>query len=67
LAAINDGDFDYLVTTPDYDQDHPEASTVPAQRAWLSSASAAERVASGELVDVWRLDGPLDPSICAAS
>ncbi len=67
VAAINDGDFDYLVTTPDYDQDHPESSRVPAQRAWLSSASAAERVAGGELVDVWRLDGALDPSICTTS
>jgi hypothetical protein len=66
VAAINNGDFDYIVTTPGYDQDDPEAATVPVERAWLAAAGArAERIAGGELVDVWSLDGPLDPAICA--
>ena len=65
LAAINTGEFDYVVTTPAYDQDDPEASAAPIERAWLSAATAsATRIGGGDLVDVWALDGPLDPSVC---
>ena len=33
VAAVNTGDYDYLVTTPGYDQDDPEAATVPIERS----------------------------------
>jgi hypothetical protein len=65
VAALNGEDFDYLVTSPGYEQDDPEANVAPVERDWISRAGAVERVAGGELVDVWRLDGPLDPTICA--
>jgi hypothetical protein len=65
LAAINDGEFDYVVTTPSYDQDAPTSATAPVERGWLAAAGA-ERVAGGDLVDVWRPAGPLDPSTCPA-
>jgi hypothetical protein len=64
LAAVNERDFDYVVTTPDYDQDDPTAAVLPIQRAWLAAAPNAERVAGENLVDVWRLDGMLDPAAC---
>jgi len=65
VAAINNGDFDFVVTTPEYDQDHPEASITPLAKVWLANPkSRAERVTGGRLVDVWRLGGQLDPAIC---
>ena len=65
MAAVNNSDFDYLVTTPEYDQDDPEDVTVPIERDWLSVATgAARRVGGTELVEVWELSGQIDPSIC---
>ena len=67
VAAINQGDFDFVVTTPEYHQDDPEAATVPRERAWIDGrAATAQRVAGAGLVDVWQLAGPLDPAACAA-
>jgi hypothetical protein len=66
IAAINHGGFDYVVTTPEYHQDDPEAATEPRERAWMEAEPAARRVAGAALVDVWRLRGPLDPATCGA-
>jgi hypothetical protein len=66
VGAINNGDFDYVVTTPEYHQDDPEAATVPRERAWIDAEPGAKRIAGAGLVDVWRLGGPLDPATCAA-
>lgn len=63
LVAAGEG-FDYLVTTPDYDQDDPEGSVPPPERAALLASPAAVRVATGPLVDVWRLDGAPTPRLC---
>jgi hypothetical protein len=65
IGAINSGDFDYVVTTPTYHQDDPEAATLPEQRSWIAAAKA-RRVAGAGLVDVWQLDRPLDPAACGA-
>jgi hypothetical protein len=66
IAAINDGRYDYVVSTPTYHQDDPAADTEPIQRKWLSRADNVERVAGAGLVDVWRVTGTLDPLACAA-
>ena len=66
IGALNDGDYDYVVTTPTYHQDDPAADTVPVQRDWISRAGNVERVAGANLVDVWRVTGPLNPLACAA-
>jgi hypothetical protein len=66
IGAINLGGFDYVVTTPAYNQDDPQAATEPRERAWIAIEPAARRVASAGLVDVWQLAGPLDPATCAA-
>jgi hypothetical protein len=66
IGALNDGDFDYVITTPAYHQDDPAADTVPPQRDWISRAGNIQRVAGANLVDVWRITGPLDPNACAA-
>ncbi|MGH2984921.1 MAG: hypothetical protein ACRDK5_11855 [Solirubrobacterales bacterium] len=65
VSAINHGDFDYVVTTPEYHQDDPEAATVPRERAWIDADPRAQRIAGAGLVDVWQLGGPLDPAACA--
>ncbi len=66
IAALNDGNYDYVVTTPTYHQDDPAADTVPRQREWISRAGNVQRVAGANLVDVWKVTGPLDPLACAA-
>lgn len=65
VAAVNNGDFDYLVTTPAYDQDHPEAATTPVETLWLESARGARHVAGNGLVAIWELRGAIDPDACA--
>jgi hypothetical protein len=66
IGALNDGGFDYVVTTPAYHQDDPAADTAPVQRDWISRAGNVQRVAGANLVDVWKVTGPLDPLACAA-
>jgi hypothetical protein len=66
IGALNDGDYDYVVTTPTYHQDDPAADTAPVQRDWISHAGNVQHVAGAGLVDVWRVTGPLDPLACAA-
>ena len=65
IGALNDGDFDYVVTTPTYHQDDPAADTAPVQRDWISRAGNIQHVAGAGLVDVWRVTGLLDPLACA--
>jgi hypothetical protein len=66
IAALNDGDFDYVVTTPTFHQDNPAADTTPVQRTWISRAGNVKRVAGAGLVDVWRITGPLQPEACVS-
>jgi hypothetical protein len=67
IGALNDGDYDYVITTPTYHQDDPDADTVPVQRNWISHAGNVQRVAGAGLVDVWKVTGPLDPMACVAA
>jgi hypothetical protein len=66
IGALNDGDYDYVVTTPTYHQDDPAADTAPVQRNWISHAGNVQHVVGAGLVDVWKVTGPLDPLACAA-
>ena len=61
IAALNDGGYDYVVTTPTFHQDDPAADTAPVQRTWISRAQNIQHVAGAGLVDIWRVTGPLDP------
>jgi hypothetical protein len=65
IAALNDGEYDYVVTTPTYHQDDPAADTAPMQREWISRAGNIQHVAGAGLVDVWKVTGLLDPLACA--
>ena len=65
IGAINGGDYDYVITTPTYNQDNPALDKVPVQRFWVEGGRNVQRVAGAGLVDVWQLTGPLDPIACA--
>ena len=45
IGALNDGGYDYVVTTPTFHQDDPAADTAPVQRDWIShgGTSSASR------------------------
>jgi hypothetical protein len=64
IGVINTGDYDYVVTTPTYNQDDPAADTAPIQRTWVRAGRNVRRVAGAGLVDVWQLTGPVDPIAC---
>jgi hypothetical protein len=66
IGALNDGDYDYVVTTPTFHQDDPAADKAPVQRQWISRAENVQHVAGAGLVDVWRITGPLAPEACVA-
>jgi hypothetical protein len=65
IGAINNGDFDYVVTTPTYHQDDPSLDKAPVQREWLKHGVNVKRIAGAGLVDVWQLTGPISPLACA--
>ena len=63
-AAVNAGDYDYMVSTPAYDQDNPESAATPVESLWLRGSANARHLGGTGLVDVWELSGPLDPRAC---
>jgi hypothetical protein len=67
IGALNDGDFDYVVTTPTFHQDDPASDKVPVQRTWISRAQNIQHVAGAGLVDVWRITGTLAPEACVST
>jgi hypothetical protein len=67
IGAINSGNFDFVVTTPTYNQDNPAADAVPVQRSWIKNGGNVARVGGARLVDVWQITGPIDPNACVAA
>jgi hypothetical protein len=60
--AINDGNYDYVVTTPKLGQDEAVA---PPENLWTGrDPNARPAIISGPAV-VYQITGPLDPSTCA--
>jgi hypothetical protein len=60
--AINDGDYDYVVTTPKLGQIE---TTAPPENLWTSRDANVETVIQSGPAAVYRVTGPLDPSTCA--
>ncbi len=60
--AVNDGDYDYVVTT--FDGPNPLSDTTSREREWVQGDPAAEEVLADDPVAVYRLNAPLDPSAC---
>jgi hypothetical protein len=65
IAAVNGGDYEFVVTTPAYDQDNPESATAPVESLWIQGARNIRKLAGTGLVDLWEVAGPLDPAACA--
>jgi hypothetical protein len=63
--AINDGDYDYLVTTPDLDLNNPVRARTSPERGWVQDDPAVEQLLLVGRVGVFRLNGELDAGGCA--
>jgi hypothetical protein len=67
-AAVNAGDFRYLVTTPGRNPWHPATLYFSPEAGWTMSDPAAQvvlrRDALGQQIVVFKLRGRLDPSGC---
>jgi hypothetical protein len=60
--ALNDGDYEYVVTT--YDRRFPGADQTSREREWIVRDPAAEALQSDGPVTVYELTGELDPAGC---
>jgi hypothetical protein len=62
--ALNEGDYDYLVTTPDLDLNDPHSARTSPERGWVDDDPAVEPLVRVGRVAVYRLNGTLDPDGC---
>ena len=62
--AVNEGDYDYLVTTPELDLNNPSRASSSPERGWVRNDPAVQEVVHSGRVSVFRIDGALDPSGC---
>jgi hypothetical protein len=67
-AAVNAGHFRYVVATPARDPWHPKPLRQSPEETWTASDPAARllytRRATGQVISVFELHGPLDPASC---
>jgi hypothetical protein len=62
--AVNDGDYDYVVTTPELDLNAPATTGISPERGWLLTDPHATEILHTGRVSVFRLTGELDPGTC---
>ncbi len=62
--AVNDGDYDYLVTTPALDLNNPSTAETSPERGWVINDPAVQEVVHSGRVSVFRINGALDPTGC---
>ena len=62
--AVNDGDFDYLITTPELDLNDPATASPSPERGWIRNDPAVEEVLHAARVSVFRINGQLTPGGC---
>jgi hypothetical protein len=65
--AVNDGDYDYLITTPTLDLNNPATATPSPERGWVRNDPAAQEILHSGRVSVFRINGPLSPQGCATN
>lgn len=63
--AVNDGDYDYLITTPELDLNDPATARPSPERGWVRNDPALEEILHSGRVSVFRVNGPLTPSGCS--
>jgi hypothetical protein len=64
-AAVNDGDYDYLVTTPKLDLNNPATASSSPERGWVKNDPAIQEILRSARVSVFRINGPLTPGGCS--
>jgi hypothetical protein len=62
--ALNDGGYDYLVTTPDLDLNNPVRARTSPERGWVEGDPAADEILRVGRVAVFRLTGELATGGC---
>jgi hypothetical protein len=62
--AVNDGNYEFVVTTPSLDLNAPEATGTTPERGWLLGDPHAEEILHAGRVAVFKLTGDLDPGGC---
>jgi hypothetical protein len=65
--AVNDGDYDYLVTTPTLDLNNPATASPAPERGWVSGDPAAQEILRSSRVSVFRINGPLSVGGCGSA
>ena len=65
VEAVNEGGYDYVVTTPELDLNDPATAKTAPERGWLIGVSGAEEVLREGRVSVFRISAELDPEDCA--
>jgi hypothetical protein len=63
--AVNDGDYDYLITTPELDLNNPATASPSPERGWVRNDPALQEILHSGRVSVFRINGPLTPAGCA--
>ena len=61
VEAINDGDYDYVVTTPELDLNDPATAKASPERGWLIGVAGAEQVLRDGRVSVFRIERRAGP------
>jgi hypothetical protein len=65
--AVNDGNFDYLVTTPELDLNEPSRASPSPERGWVQKDPAVQEIVHSGRVSVFRITGELAPNGCGKS
>ena len=65
LEAIDQGNYDYLVTTPTLDLNRPTVLTSAPERVWVLGSNGAREIRQNGLSSVFRITGDLADSGCA--
>lgn len=62
--AVNEADLDYLVTSPFLNFNEDRQPIYSPERDWVADDSSLSRVVGPGPVEVWRVEGRLDPAAC---
>jgi hypothetical protein len=62
--AVNDGDYDYLITTPELDLNNPATASPSPERGWVKNDPAVKEILHSGRVSVFRVTGQLAPNGC---
>jgi hypothetical protein len=65
--TLNEGDYDYLVTTPELDLNDPATATPSPEGGWVKGDPAVEQILRSGRMSVFRITGELSPEGCGAN